>query len=145
MSSIIPWAMRSLLLLTLLLTSCGARKTSVSGTVVYNRKPLPSGTVLFHGEDGRVAHSLIDENGNYTIDNPPLGLVRITVRSHAAMPAGMPSSGRPPESPSPPAQDGKASSDTYVPIPKRYLAPDQSGLTYTVQVGPQTHHIELSP
>src|SRR5262249_58581110 len=49
---------------SLLLAGCGSA-ASVSGTVTLKGQPLPSGTVLFHGADGRVEHALITEKGKY--------------------------------------------------------------------------------
>jgi hypothetical protein len=39
---------------------------------------------------------------------------------------------------------GEAPSGTYVRLPKKYHSPDESGLTYTVKAGSQTHNIELT-
>lgn len=126
---------------------CGSRPASVSGKVTFDGRPLPSGTVLFHGPDGRVAHALITAEGKYVIEDAPIGKVRISVESHGAAPAGLPSSGRnapatPPElAPRPEdPRDSKA-----VSIPTRYLDPEKSGLGYEVRPGGQTHNIELRP
>ena len=115
--------------------------------MTYKGQPLPSGTVLFHSAEGRIEHGLVTAGGRYTIIEAPLGPVRITVQSHAPTPKGMPTRGvKAPAAPaenSPPAtekRDGK-----YVQIPRRYLDPAKSGLTYIVQAGSQTHDIELPP
>src|SRR5205085_5916447 len=95
----------------------------------------------------RVAHGLIGEGGRYAVADAPTGPVRITVRSHATRPAGMPTRGGPP----PATTAGSAAAPKekrdggYVAIPPRYLDPEQSGLAYTVRAGPQTHDIELKP
>jgi hypothetical protein len=134
-------------LLLALAVGCGPQTPTVSGTVAFDGKPLPSGTVLFHGGDGRVEYSLITEGGRYSIANAPPGLVRITVRSHPAIPAGMPSSGQPPPgipaASSTPAKEKRDGS--HVAIPTRYLDPEKSGLRYTVRPGRQTHDIDLRP
>jgi hypothetical protein len=132
------------LLLSPLVLGCGAPTASVSGTVIFKGDPLPSGTVLFHGSDGRIEHALIAEDGTYEIASAPLGEVRITVRSHAAAPAKMPFSGKPPAGETtqgnPEKRDGK-----FVAIPPRYLDQEKSGLTYAVSPGLHTHDIELQP
>jgi hypothetical protein len=133
--------------LVLVLPGCGAQKASVSGTVRFKNQPLPSGTVLFHGADGRVEHSLIAADGTYTIADAPIGTVRITVQSHGAAPPALSSPVDqprtvPPEL-APRAEDRRDSS--YVLIPGHYQDPEKSGLKYSVDVGAQTHDIELQP
>src|SRR5438128_8832771 len=87
------WAVFGVLALALAVDGCGPPQASVSGSVTFNGQPFPSGTVLFHGADGRVEHALISEDGSYTIANAPLGELRITVRSHATAPLGFPAQG----------------------------------------------------
>ncbi len=139
------WATGGLLALALTATAC-SRKPSVSGEVTFNGQPLPFGTILFQGADGRVAHSLISD-GRYTIADPPLGPVRITVRSHPVLPASFPGGGglppSPPEGLAPKPPDERQT--RHVPIPERYRDPEQSGLTYTVRAGKQTHDVKLLP
>jgi hypothetical protein len=134
--------------LGLVLVGCGAPpKASVSGTVRFKGQPLPSGTVLFHGADGRVEHSLISAEGKYTIEDAPLGLARITVKSHGAAPPKVPLAGK--EAPKMPPELAPRPEDlrdsNYVRIPGRYLNPDSSGLRYEVRPGSQAHDIELQP
>ena len=133
--------------LGLVVVGCETQKPSVSGTVRFQGQPLPSGTVHFHGADGRVEHSLISADGTYTVTNAPIGIVRITVQSHGAAPPKMPSSGG--KAPTPPPEIAPRTEDRrdtkYVPIPPRYKDPEKSGLTYTVSAGAQTHNIELQP
>src|SRR5438552_2816989 len=61
--------------LSFVIVGCSAQKALVSGTVRFKGQPLSSGTVLFHGADGRVEYSLISEDGNYTIAHAPIGIV----------------------------------------------------------------------
>jgi len=135
-----------LLSVLMVLAGCGEPTASVSGTVKFKDQPLPSGTVLFHGPDGRVEHAVIGEGGKYALANAPLGPVRIAVKSHAAQPTGMPGAGKPP----PGAKDhapaqGEKRDGRYVPIPPRYADPETSGLSHTVRTGSQTHDIDLRP
>jgi hypothetical protein len=141
------WTTQGLLLLAVTMVGCGTGPASVSGTVRFKGQPLPSGTVLFHGSDGSVGHSLIDANGKYTLTNPPLGPVRITVQSHPVLPTKI--TGRfsmPPAAPpelTPKAPDERKT--RVVPIPLRYRGPETSGLTCTVNAGSQRHNIDLQP
>jgi hypothetical protein len=141
------WGIRGLLLPALLAAGCGPSKASVSGMVTFQGRALPSGTVLFHGEDGRVEHALIGADGGYALADAPTGAVRITVQSHPAMPAGFPTSGEgpPPAPPELAAMTKDRHDGSRVAIPLRYLDPGQSGLTCTVRPGSQTHDIELQP
>jgi hypothetical protein len=131
----------------LVLVGCGRPAASVSGTVTFDGKPLPGGTVLFHRSDGRVEHALISTEGKYSMEDAPLGKVRITVRAHGAVPPALPNSAvnppTPPRELDPRPEDRRDSG--YVPIPPRYLDPEKSGLTYTVSAGGQTHDIKLQP
>jgi hypothetical protein len=112
----------------------------VTGTVLYQGKPLPSGTVLFVGPDGsRRGFSPIATDGTYRIQQVPVGPVKIAVVSEPRVPRGlMRASGPRPQSPGPTTSD-------YVPIPNRYQEPDRSGLTYTVGAGKQIQDIILMP
>lgn len=133
--------------LFILATGCkmnrrSAEHAEVTGTVKYNGKPLPGGQIKFIGEDWAGPEGIIDEQGQYRI-NPPVGKVTITVdnrmlrtgiRKEASKGAG-PRPGGPEPSPI----KGK-----FVKIPEKYFDPANSGLTYIVKSGPQTHDIELS-
>ena len=134
-----------LALFSLTLAGCGPRAATVSGTVTFKKQPLPSGTVLFHGADGRIEHGLLGEGGRYTIADAPPGPVRIAVKAHAAKPAGLPSSGRPPAAGAEVGGPKEQRDGKFVAVPARYGDPALSGLTYTVRGGAQTHDIELTP
>ena len=140
-------ALGGLLLLAVTVVGCGPANPTVSGVVTFRGQPLPSGTVLFHVADGRVEHSALGPDGHYTIANAPLGPVRITVQSHPAAPAGLPSrGGPPPAAPKELEPTAKEQRDVrYGRIPTRYGSAEQSGLTYTVTAGSQTHDIGLEP
>jgi hypothetical protein len=128
----------------LLCLGCGGPKGDVSGKVTWRSKPLPAGTVTFFGPEDRViGNSQISADGEYTIPKVPAGPVRITVT--------VPPSVRDPSAP-PPSKGGKKKgkdlteerrSIIRLDVPAKYRMPDQSGLTYTVQPGPQEHNIDL--
>src|SRR5207245_2717948 len=82
----------------------------VSGRVTYNDRLLPSGTVAFYGEKGKVESSLISGKGAYRVPKAPCGETRITVQT-------------------PPAAKGQFAkmSIPTIEIPKRYSEPEHSG------------------
>jgi hypothetical protein len=148
--------------LGLLIGTTGCRKSlhetqheEVSGKVLFNGKPLPGGRVTFAAIEGGFASSQpIDENGNYKI-NAPIGKVLISVDNRMFQPksaAGKrkdavqtPSPDQHPKRPGSQEVEAEPTKGRrYVRIPERYANCDTSGLTYTVQPGPQTHDIELS-
>ena len=113
------------------LAGCGGDPTgTVSGTVTYKGKPLPTGTVAFIAKDKPPITGAIESSGRYSVARVPVGPVTIAVSTPPAWPKG-------------------ARSTTSMPmletvaIPAKYNTPEQSGLTYTVTPGSQEHPIEL--
>jgi hypothetical protein len=125
-------------LLVLLLTSCGGRPTGVvSGKIAYNGQPLSLGTVAMIAEDGTVASGMISD-GQYQVENAPVGPAKITVHVYPPSPMMHPPTG-------PAAGVQQKPPLAFVPIPDRYADASRSGLTYTVVQGPQTHDLALGP
>jgi hypothetical protein len=126
------------LLLTsaLFLAGCGNPMGTVSGHVAYKGQPLPSGTVTFLTEKGKVFTSQLTSDGSYCVRLLPSGSVKITVQTPpqitfkdaAPRPADIPAT--PPPSPS-------------VTIPPKYSDPNTSGLMLDVTGGMQTHDIAI--
>jgi hypothetical protein len=128
------------LLLVLLGTGCSPHLGCVSGTVLYNNQPLPSGTVLFVGPDGsRRGFSPIAADGTYRVEKVPVGAVKIAVVSEPRVPPGLM------KPPGPGAQPPDRKANDHVLIPARYNDPEHSGLTCTVEGGRQTQDILLQP
>ena len=50
----------------------------VTGSIVVGGKPLASGKVIFHLDNGQFVGSKV-ENGTYTIDRVPVGTRKVTV------------------------------------------------------------------
>jgi hypothetical protein len=136
-----------------LLTGCRHPVGEVSGQVLYNDKPLPGGVVTFVPTlaGHNAAFARLDEEGRYqvtvaagdvqmSVDNRDLQTtkpVEFPPPPGAKIPAG--TKGEPVASPSAPEKlPGK-----YVEIPERYYRAESSGLTMTVQPGPQTYTIKL--
>lgn len=151
-----------LLLAILFIAGCSRtaeQQAEVSGKVTYKGKPLPGGRITFISPKGYSGASVISPQGEYQL-NAPVGEVQIGVDNRmldkndefeiAKQREGYfkgkgrlkkPGS----ESANTPGPKQEVTG-TYVPLPKRYVDPSTSGLTYTVKPGPdsQTHDVELS-
>ena len=115
---------------------CGGRPMGdISGTVTFRGERLALGTITFINADGSVAQGNV-EDGLYHIAKVPVGAVTIAVFAH---PSPIPPSMLDQVRPLP------AFRKKFVPIPKRDQNADQSGLTYTVVRGKQTHDVPLVP
>jgi hypothetical protein len=137
------------LLAALLGTGCGGGKGEVSGTVTYQGKPLPLGTVTFMGTDNQSVGAAAITEGKYAMAKVPAGPVKIIVAVPPYSEDPRPRRQRKHFGKEPP-KDVPASQAAPPPkfaprfvIPEKYANPDQSGLTYTVQPGNQMHNIEL--
>ncbi len=113
-------------LLALFASGCGGEAVgTISGAVTFEGQPLPEGIVSFVTAKGPVVTGRVHE-GAYVVKGVPVGPAKITVRQIVDPFARHPPSSRAKE------------------IPLRYRSADDSGLTYTVVSGPQTHDLELS-
>ncbi len=127
----------SVALLFLFALGCGRGEGTVTGKVTYRDKPLPSGIVVFVGEDGVVsppAHLAPD--GSYTAIKVPVGRARIAVDT---VPPPPPENRNAKE-----AMDAwKAALATFITLPARYKDPNQSGKTFEVKAGKNSCDISL--
>jgi hypothetical protein len=138
---------------------CGSGKKAravVKGKVTYGKDHLTTGTVQFYGEDNAFASATIDKNGNYEMNDAPVGPVKVVVSVPKFMPGGLRSlaSGGAkvkdkgsvdPENPDRRIPIVGEVPSRVVNIPDRYGNVETSGLTYTVEKGEQTHDIPLPP
>jgi hypothetical protein len=137
------------LILAVTVGGCGKRTGTVEGTVKLGEEKLGSGTVTFFGSGGSIKTSPISAQGTYKIEGIPTGPAIITVET-TPHPDTF---GRNPNLPPPPkdmpeSKDEKSRLPTfgkYVEIPLKYKDQEKSGLTYTVQAGPQPFDIVLKP
>src|SRR5262245_21669936 len=135
------------------LVGCGGGpgpRAVVKGKVTIGGKNLTTGNVVFYAKDNRTASAAIDENGEYAINDAPVGEVKITVSVPKPPPGGyqkmMGAAGMKgmKDAKSVDPESGKTISimgsmpQNVVPIPAKYADVDSSGLTYTVQSGSQT-------
>lgn len=138
---------------------CGSKtaRATVRGKVTLGEKPLTTGSVIFHGADNASASATIGKEGNYELQDAPVGLVRITVMVPKMPPGGirsmMPAGGKDikdkasvdPENPERSIPIMGEIPKNIVPIPDRYGNVETSVLTFTVEKGEQTHNITLTP
>jgi hypothetical protein len=114
---------------------CGGNQNEgeVSGTVTYQGKPLPIGTVSFLGSSNQGLASSAIYGGKYKMPvKVPVGLVKITVTTPRNRPKIVLKFNNPSGNPV-----------SVIAIPAKYGSADQSGLTYTVKPGANTYNIEL--
>jgi hypothetical protein len=144
-----------------LAVGCGPNyktRAMVKGKVTIGGKPLTAGSVMFLGKNNLSGSSAIDKEGNYIVNDAPLGEVRITVSVPSLPPGGIARMKAGPGlaaaketgsvNPGNPGQKISIMGDMpthVVPIPSKYANAETSGLTYTVQSGEQTHDIPLPP
>jgi hypothetical protein len=142
------WACRYLPLgLVMLAAGCSSPADTdhaeVSGRVLFKGEPLPGGRVTFVSVVGGFANAAtIDENGYYKI-KAPIGDVQISVDNRMLHPQY---SHAPAQSEGMKKKSGAAQvliQGHFVTIPSKYYHTDQSGLTYKVVSGAQTHDIPL--
>jgi len=116
-------------------------KNTVSGKVTLNGSPV-MGDVVFVGGGKEAKGPIL--NGEYTINDPPIGEVDVLVKGLEGA-AGAPAGGLKP----PPGSKGDglldgAGAGSAVPAPAKYSQPG-SLPKFTVKGGKQTHDIDLKP
>lgn len=166
LSRLCPRVCGGLLLFGLLVISAGCgpdykARATVKGTVSFAGKNLTAGTVMFHGKNNLSGSATIDKNGNYKMNDAPLGEVKVTVFVPKMPPGGTKrmkmlggdkkKSKELKEMKSVDPETGKSIAimgdmpDNILPIPDRFASVETSGLTYTVQKGEHTFDIPLKP
>jgi hypothetical protein len=132
------------------MTGCSSQGT-VSGKITYKGESLGGGRVLFVSEGHGSCSASIGEDGNYTVNNVPVGPVAIAVETKSVRPVEMPPEYMPRQPPpeslpkqgTAPFRRGGTASRKYVEIPEDYADPKKSGLKYQVSGGRQKHDIPL--
>jgi len=114
-----------------LLASCGRGWGHVSGTVSYQGKPLPNGTITFYDEANQAVSGHIEADGKYAVSKVAAGKVKITVT--APMPVFLPGD-----------QMAKKQFVNMPNLPARYADAEKSGLGREVKPGIQTIDFDLN-
>ena len=113
-----------------LLLGCGRSYGNVSGTVRYQGKPLPNGTITFYDLANQANSGHIEADGKYTVNKVAVGTVKITVT--APLPLFLP------------GDRNVAKQFVNMPnLPTHYADAEKSGLNRDIQSGNQTLDIDL--
>lgn len=119
----------ALIMLLALAAGCGPNQATVSGKVVYQNKPVTSGTVNFLAKSGDAAQATLGADGTFKLaDMIPTGSYSVFVA---------------PEPPTPPAPGTRPTPRPPFLAPKRALDPVTSGVQVTLQGGKNDLSIEL--
>jgi hypothetical protein len=98
-------------------------RAEVSGTVTFEGKPLPGGSVIFKSEtDPNMKIPALIVDGKYSSKRAPIGPCIVTVETESLL-LGNP--------------------DAYVKIPKHYDNLDESGLTANLEPGSNEVNFDL--
>jgi hypothetical protein len=129
------------LLLCVLATGCGSGYGEVSGTVRYNGKPLPFGTIQFLGADGIPCSGPIQPDGTFSVQ-VPAGEAKVIIscldesRMKRVAARSAASSGR--------AAPLRWTRGGLSLIPRRYADWNTSGLTVLVESGKTVRDFALT-
>ncbi len=123
-----------LLALLPLLAGCGRGWGQVSGTVRYQGKPLPKGSITFYDEANQAVSSPIDADGKYTMPKVAAGKIKVAV----ALPMYIAMAGDDKG-----AAKMRAEQRTLPSLPVRYADTEKSGLNRDVKAGSQTIDFDL--
>jgi len=129
----------------------------VKGKVTFGGKNLTAGNIMFHRADKVTSSGTIDKDGNYVMNDAPVGDVKITIVVPKMPPGGLGKAkgglllhkpkevGGDPETGKKIVMGGGDIPTNLVPIPDKYGNLETTDLTYTVTKGEQTHDIALKP
>ena len=114
---------------------------TLEGTISHGNEPVPFALVVVVGQ-GASATGNVGPDGRYQVLNAPLGEVKVAVNTDAGkgdfMSASMSQAYQGPE-----AKAARKVALKYVEVPKKYHDPETSGLTTTVNKGPNTFDIVI--
>jgi hypothetical protein len=130
------------LLLCGLAAGCDSGPGEVSGTVRYQGKPLPAGTIQFLAADGVPYAAAIQPDGTYTVRlpaGPAKVLVRCVDEARLSQAVGKAAANRHSRTAAAPVAVANVSR-----IPQRYADWDASGLKLVVQAGENVQDFNLT-
>ena len=110
-----------------LLAGCGPGIGDVTGTVKYQGKAPTGSTITFYDELNGAQSDVIAADGSYTVRKVAAGKAKVAIVSpqQGIVLPGM-------------------TAAMFHSVPPKYADPAQSGLTYQVKSGAQTHNFDLA-
>jgi hypothetical protein len=141
-SGIPSWLVGVCVLAIITGVGCGAPTGTVSGRVMFQGQPLPTGKITFFCESGTkpvISRDIAD--GQYAMPEMPAGNARVTIAAIEIKQDAVPGAIQSPK----PSDVPAAATGPFLKIPDKYRMPDTSGLTHTILAGTQTKDWELTP
>jgi hypothetical protein len=106
---------------------------TLEGDVTYGNEKVGCAMIRAVGSGAvAIAHTFVDDNGHYKLENVPLGTIRFEVDESAGNGNMM---GR--------RMAGEKNLPKVLNIPKKYAKADESGLSTTIEKGPNTYNIKI--
>jgi len=138
----------SSVLFACVLAAAGCSKIGgdVSGTVTLNGKPLSSGVVVFHMDNGKSVSAAIASDGSYILQKPQKGNATISIETVQTPETNTNIASLAPGKPDPsnPANEKPAPKAAKIMIPDKYKNDKTSGFSITIGGGPQTLDIAMT-
>ena len=134
------------LLLSVLLAAAGgcSKRATVTGKVTYQGRPVTHGSVILLNADNTARSGAIAADGSYSIDDVPLGTVKIAVISHDPNKGRSVVRGRKPvRSDNTEGTDPRKVAAEWFQLPPRFESATSSGLSCDVGSGQVHYDIEL--
>jgi hypothetical protein len=145
------WVGASLLsLLAVGVTSCGGNApvalpetgASMEGTVQYEGKTLGFGIVVVEGAGSSVQGN-ISRDGTYSVQNAPVGPVKLAVVTNPGMARGAQMAAGANQGPGAKGKGKLGKVAEYVDVPVKYHTTNTSNLSYTVEKGTNKYDIVI--
>jgi hypothetical protein len=124
---------------------CGSSTTTVTGQVYFGETLVKGGTVTLYCADGQGRLGGIREDGTYTIDQVPIGAVKVCVDTSALDPKRRKTyTYAPPPGKKATLPGGEeAAPGGYVAIPAKYATQGTTDLTFEATGGSQRYDIRM--
>ena len=115
---------------------------TLEGKVTYGNEQVPMAMVIVAQTGGGSATAFADDEGNYKVENVPVGDVNVAVNTDATkgMMTGRAMAGTDPKSKS---GGKKGGTPKLVEVPKKYHSPDTSGITTKTQKGSNQYDVKI--